>query len=709
MRTLLLAAVAAGMLVAFVPRCMAQDESQPKQAASRLDRYGDPLPMGAVLRAGTTRLQSKGSFAWTPDGKTLITLRGGTLYFWDTEEGRLQKTLVAPVSSDTFSTYASQFALSRDGKWLVCTDFYGAIGVWNLETNALRARLPVSARGHEENLILAIAPDGKRFFTLRHTGEVQVWDTATCEVVRTHALPETGFTNRPSSALSPDGKTLAIGSQRSSSIYLLDIEKGGAPAIIKPAHDRSLNGMQFLRDGTLVSTGTMVSDARAGEAPRSRAQIRFWDKMKLVPEMEWLLPDSLSARCSVALSPDGRTMISVHSDQIAVWDVKTRQIARTIEGLSFVNERDAHVAIDPTGKYVAVADRKLYVQVWELASGKPHLTTGQHHTSWVRSAAWSPDGKTIATVGGTGGEVCLWDAGNGKLRRRFYTPGLFNLGLQYSGDGSQLLLHGDHLTLVDGAAATGLIRWHEATTGRQLRELREIDGGARLASISPDGSMLAVGLEPIARRAPFVRAIAILDLATGKEQRRIPTGGLSHVALAWLPDREVLHAVVDREPTLLQINAKTGERVAEVELPHPKFDPNENALVPGPIYQAVFLKGAEAVVTCGLTPEIHRWSVPDGEKQWTIRVDASMVRTLALSSDESILACVTSDGDPGTKWLRLFDMGTQRQVIHFELGDEYCECLAFSPDGRRIVVGCHDGTALVYDVADAAAKAEASE
>jgi hypothetical protein len=47
------------------------DDTSPK-----LDRYGDPLPAGAVLRLGTTRLQAQGGSAWMPDGKTLVAKSG---------------------------------------------------------------------------------------------------------------------------------------------------------------------------------------------------------------------------------------------------------------------------------------------------------------------------------------------------------------------------------------------------------------------------------------------------------------------------------------------------------------------------------------------------------------------------------------------------------------------------------------------------------
>src|SRR5262245_49756072 len=62
------------------------------QPAAAVDQYGDPLPKGALLRIGTTRLRpGEAAFAmrFAPDGKTLTTVgRGGSVHVWDVATGR---------------------------------------------------------------------------------------------------------------------------------------------------------------------------------------------------------------------------------------------------------------------------------------------------------------------------------------------------------------------------------------------------------------------------------------------------------------------------------------------------------------------------------------------------------------------------------------------------------------------------------------------
>jgi hypothetical protein len=48
----------------------------------RLDRYGDPLPEGAVARFGSGRLRHPGgdatAIAFSPDGKSVVTVGSGS-------------------------------------------------------------------------------------------------------------------------------------------------------------------------------------------------------------------------------------------------------------------------------------------------------------------------------------------------------------------------------------------------------------------------------------------------------------------------------------------------------------------------------------------------------------------------------------------------------------------------------------------------------
>ncbi|HET6572100.1 MAG TPA: hypothetical protein VFG68_00735, partial [Fimbriiglobus sp.] len=90
-------------------------------APRQLDRYGDPLPRGAVARLGTTRLRHPGLTNWVflPDGKTIVTAgRDGLVRYWDIATGRQLRA--TPGGPDW-----SASALSPDGRLVAGNDDEG--------------------------------------------------------------------------------------------------------------------------------------------------------------------------------------------------------------------------------------------------------------------------------------------------------------------------------------------------------------------------------------------------------------------------------------------------------------------------------------------------------------------------------------------------------------------------------------------------------
>src|SRR5262245_40602738 len=80
--------VAAGTVFALLAVAAAYSEDA---RAERTDRYGDPLPPGAVARLGTTRLRHRGAdVTFSKDGKHLISFGwDGEVRFWDADSGKL--------------------------------------------------------------------------------------------------------------------------------------------------------------------------------------------------------------------------------------------------------------------------------------------------------------------------------------------------------------------------------------------------------------------------------------------------------------------------------------------------------------------------------------------------------------------------------------------------------------------------------------------
>jgi RNA polymerase sigma factor (sigma-70 family) len=211
-------AAGAGMLAQSQPAAQqiepraAAKATEPEKAKEQppTDRYGDPLPPGAIARLGTLRLRHQEmvrSVVFSRDGKTaLASDTQGNIVVWDVATGRE----VRHIQRDTASP-SETLALSADGKTLAC----GGNGpggkahlyLWDIERSKLLSQHELGTRDGVHHLLFT--PDGKTLIVGHFSNTIRVWDVASKKV--THELK--GHTGMLADmVLSPDGKTLASGS-----------------------------------------------------------------------------------------------------------------------------------------------------------------------------------------------------------------------------------------------------------------------------------------------------------------------------------------------------------------------------------------------------------------------------------------------------------------------------------------------------------------
>jgi WD40 repeat protein len=185
------------------------------------------------------------------------------------------------------------------------------------------------------------------------------------------------------------------------------------------------------------------------------------------------------------LSTDGKTMVSgsfSSSPHVSkVWNTTEWRVTREPKHSGIFR------ALSPDGKTLAIvslADAYLWRIDTETGTSKRTEITGSFghlRTNAVLHAAYSPDGKLLATSG-IDTAVDLWDAATvkkiGKLSRLDSRPSC----IRFSADS----------TLVAAASWKGEVRVWDGRTLEQICSVRVGDEGRSLA-FSPDGALFAAG------------------------------------------------------------------------------------------------------------------------------------------------------------------------------------------------------------------------
>ena len=401
---------------------------------------------------------------------------------------------------------------------------------------------------------------------------------------------------------------------------------------------------------------------------------------------------------SVAFSPDGKTLAAGYGGVgggLVLWDVATRR--RLAEDPLTVKEGGVEggvesVAFSPDGKtiaagygFVGVGVVGYGVVLWDVATrrrlAEDPLPVKE---GYVKSVAFSPDGKTIAA--GYVGGVVLWDVAT--RRRLAEDPLPVKEGdvasVAFSPDGKTIAAGYDHLPPPPppspvvgghsyvGVVGYGVVLWDVATRRRLAEDPLPVkEGNVESVAFSPDGKTLAAGY------GGYVGGVVLWDVATRRRLAEDPLpvkeGGVRSVAFS--PDGTTLTAGYVGGVVLWRV--ATRRRLAEDPLPVKEgyvksvaFSPDGTTLAVG------YGFGRGGVV---------RWGV--------VLLDVATRRRLAVS-EPGLLARAA------VVWL---DLATRSRLAedHLPVKEGDVASVAFSPDGKTLAVGYGGGRGgvVLWDVA----------
>jgi WD40 repeat protein len=262
----------------------------------------------------------------------------------------------------------------------------------------------------------------------------------------------------------------------------------------------------FTEDGKhLVSNdeSRLIWQVPAGEPP---APVPY------SPSVRWL-----------GFSRDGRFLVTGGAQLVQVWDVAA---GRTIGTPSRLPAAVQRLAVDPTGRHLAVACADEKVRLLELASGReigaqlPHVVSG--HRGWeVESGiVFSPDGRWLVTmVSGRAGQI--WEVPSGKPAGA--CPGGCNCADFHPG--GRMLITGGF-----GGRGPEVQLW-EVPFGKRVGNGRPQIANIRAVACSPDGKSYA---------ATYGSSVVIYQTDTGAPVGRALVHDGYIFAVAYSPDGKIL-------------------------------------------------------------------------------------------------------------------------------------------------------------------------
>jgi WD40 repeat protein len=605
-------------------------------------------------------------FAWSPDGMELAVASPMGIFLYSSSS-------LEEIGNINGGNHVSSIAFSPDGRTLASmSDREGnVIRLWNVGDGSPMHILDL---GDHSVISMAFSPDGESLALGFVDGTIQIWRVSDSNLIGTWA----GHSDKVSMlAFSPDEQRL-VSSSSDETIRLWRTSDGNLIRTFKDPTGLIRSNVAFSPDGQML------------------ASISEWDDyaIRLWSVADGSLVHTLEGHSyfveSISFSPDGQTLASSSADHtINFWRVTDGDLIRTLQGHPHDVE---NVAFSPDGQTLASISSIYGIRFWRVSDGGLIGALGwEGEISWTHSFAFSPDGRMLASISNS--EISIWNIADGSLVRTLEYPNAGESGAIFSLDGQTLLWF-------TGSPMWGfnLTHW-KVSDGSLIRNL-ELEEVPSLSTFSSSVQVSSPNHTVNLKSAPSWVSYYTFSL----DRQTLALGSQDEITLWNTSDGSLIRTIVLKRGVTSVVGltfSPDGQTLASgfgdytVKL----WRVSDGSLI------RTLRKHAYYATTLAFSPDgqtlasesyfdrVRFWRVSDGKLIHELNICGDYISSMAFSPDWQLLAAA-SEG--GIKLWRVSDGS-----LIYTLGgpsSEVSNVIRFSPDGKLLASGLHDGTVQLWGV-----------